>query len=268
MRISCNLGSPDLPQDSKIHKILDIIAPGLDVETQNHYWDAECFGLQNTWLYTSMNHGDQQKVLNMISQSLLEEAYFIEKAGIAFAAKMSLLSESTQERLLYSHFAHQEANHLNLIRPFLESVEYEKSEFTEFMADAVDMGDKQCLTYIVQILLEGYGLRHYKMLASNCNHTVLKVVLDHILNDEAQHYRSGVELFDASKLTKEQTAWIMAKSLRFEIHINKGPIHIINALMQVYGKLHVSEYNQLLKDLKVQEQIDNGLFNFNALKEI
>ncbi len=267
MKISCNLGSPDLPKDHKIYRVLETVSPMMKGSNLKYYWGPECFGLINTPLYTNMSPNDQEKILNMISQSLLEEAYFIEKAGIAFAAKMCLLSETTQEREMYAHFAHQEANHLSMIREFLESDIYETSELLEMFADLIQNGDKQCLTYVIQVLFEGFGLSHYKQLAQNCVDPTLSLAFDLILRDEAQHYRSGMALFDKSGLTEDQTKWISDAEVLFETHIQKGPVHVINALLQVYGKLHLNDYNQLLKDLRVPEQITMGLTVFNRLKE-
>ena len=44
-------------------------------------------------------------ILQLCNLEILEEAYFIEKAGVGYMGKMILLAETTEERMLYGLFA-------------------------------------------------------------------------------------------------------------------------------------------------------------------
>lgn len=266
MIAKCNLRSPNLPLGHKVYKILDAIQAPVNYVHRLYYWGANQYGLQNSRLYKSLSPADQERVLIKVSDRLLEEAYFIEKAGIAFAAKMILLAESTQEREMYSHFASQESRHLSLLRPFLKHDQYKPNEFLEMLVEMIETGDKACLTYVIQVLLEGFGLTHYKHLTAHCLEPTLVTTLNSILKDEAQHYRSGVALYDPKRLTEAQRAWVERAIAKFINYINHGPIRTLNSVLEVVGKIHVTTYRDLLDDISAKEQTNQAIAVFNGLR--
>ena len=74
-------------------------------------WKAEFFGLDQVTAFTTAAPATQRAVVTGCSRAILEEAYFIEKAGVGFAAKMTLLAQDMDERNLYALFAGEEAAH-------------------------------------------------------------------------------------------------------------------------------------------------------------
>lgn len=258
--VKCLLDSPHLPKDHTVHKILRLLSPNVSYVTNTTYWGPGAFFLDKSELYQNLSLVDQDLVLRNITKSLLEEAYFIEKAGIAFAAKMVILSETLEEREMYSHFCHEEANHLTMIEKFLIDRPNPRGNlFLPLLTDLIESGDKQCLTYFIQIVLEGLGLHHYQGLKVGCLEPTLVNVLDLILKDEALHYRSGLALYDPNSLTYKQRVWIGSATSRFRDYVTMGPIRTINSILKVTGKIHIKQYNQLLLDIKAKEQTQAGL---------
>ena len=174
------------------------------------------------------------------------------------------ISDTTQERELYAHFAGQEACHLSLLRPYLDQANYEKSEMLEFITKIIETGDKACLTLIVQVMLEGYGLIHYHQLALNCNDITLSSALNSILKDEAQHYRAGVALFDRNKVTDSQILWIDNAVRDFKDLVSKGPIRVIEAIYDIIGYTP-EELEQLHQDIDSKYQIQHTLDHLDRL---
>ncbi len=264
--IKCNLDSPSLPITHEIYKILRLLEPRYSYTVRPYFWGPEFFCLDKSEIYQNMDLIDQRLVLSKLSDSLLHEAYFVEKAGIAFALKMAVLSETLQERQLYSHFAHEESNHLSMIEKFLLNIpSFKDSTFLNLLIDLIESGDKNCLTYFIQIILEGFGLRHYQNLKVGCLEPSLIEAINHILIDEARHYRSGITLFDPNTLTETQRLWIGTATLRMRNYFTLGPIRVINAILEVTGKIHQNDYNQLLLDIDAKGQTDGSLALLESL---
>ncbi len=264
--VKCNLDSPSLPVDHKIHRILKLLSPEISYVVRPYYWGPETFLLDRSELYRNLSETDQKQVLRLISHSLLEEAYFVEKAGIAFALKMATLSETLEEREMYSHFAHEEANHLSMIEKFfIDKPNHSGNKFLSLLTDLIESGDKESLTYFIQIVLEGFGLHHYKNLKVGCLEPSLIVVVDLILKDEALHYRSGLALFDPNSLTEAQKQWIGIATQRMQDYFALGPIRVINSVLKVAGTVHKTQYDQLLLDIKAKDQVETGLILLNSL---
>ncbi len=264
--IKCNLNSSSLPPGHKIYKVLRLIEPQISYMVRPYFWGPEFFCLDKSEIYQSMDNKDQNLVLSKLSDSLLHEAYFVEKAGIAFALKMAGLSETLQERQLYSHFAHEESNHLSMIEKFLlNTPSFKDSAFLNLLTDLIESGDKACLTYFIQIVLEGFGLHHYQNLKSGCLETSLISTINLILKDEALHYRSGIALFDPKTLTEAQRLWIGTATLRMRDYFTLGPIRVINTILEVAGKIHQNDYNQLLLDISAKEQTNAALDLLDSL---
>ncbi|MGI8504071.1 MAG: hypothetical protein ACR2LR_23495 [Hassallia sp.] len=86
-------------------------------------WDTTHFNLHNVKIFTDATADEQVEILQLCSCGLLEESYFIEKAGMGYMAKMVLLAETTEERMLYALFCADEASHFAQIRQFLPTPE-------------------------------------------------------------------------------------------------------------------------------------------------
>jgi hypothetical protein len=268
VKIDCDLDCPDLSPDHKLHRVLNAanknnVALGQinKLATLDYFWNAEHFSLDDVGIFRDLNQDMKNKVLKRCSQGVLEETYFIEKAGITFAAKMILLGESTQEKMLYSHFASDEAAHLQLIQKYLAELpsHTQHNSFLNLLTEVIETGDKTSLTFIIQIILEGWGLNHYRTLSHGCLDENFKESINIILKDEAQHYRSGVILFDSKLLTSFQKKWVLDVLIRFFQMVQAGPQQVVSNIETVVGHLSRSQRIKIFEELKCENHIQERL---------
>ena len=161
------LGACD--ENSKLHAILRSgLKKNLGTIPQDFnelpLWTAEYFGLHQTQCFQQATILEQKKIIEYASQSLLEEALYIEKSGMVYSAKMALLAESIEERMLYGLFAADETLHYHQVRQFLPADERlaPPNEFHHLLAQVIEEGSRESLVLIIQVVLEGWGLIHYK----------------------------------------------------------------------------------------------------------
>ncbi len=168
--------------------------------SQSIYWSAASLGLDRVQAYRGASPATQARILEDCSYALLREAFAIERAGMAFAAKMVLLADDLESRLLYSQFAAQEAAHYQAIAAYIphEPEDLASDPFLAVLKTAIETGSRMSLTLIIQVFLEGWGLLHYKKLQKDCLDPGLAEELHAILQDEAHHHGSGIALLDIS----------------------------------------------------------------------
>lgn len=124
--VRLGLDMADADSDSEIARIVAShlssrgrAMPDYAGESPGEIWDADYFGLQRVKFFRQANADLQREILEGCARTLLNEAYFIEKSGTAYCAKMILLAESTELRQVYGLIAADEASHLQWIRPWV-----------------------------------------------------------------------------------------------------------------------------------------------------
>jgi hypothetical protein len=229
------------------------------------YWEAESFGLQNVSLFQRAALGQQKAILQGLSLMLLREAFAIERAGMAFAAKMVLLSDDLDARILYSQFAAQEAEHYQMIASHIqgEPSDLDQDPFLGLLKNAIEEGDRMTLTLVIQVLLEGWGLLHYRKLQKDCVSESLSRDLKQILADEAHHHGSGVALFDEARLTNaDHCRRVLQKLLAM---VRMGPVGLLHELSQVLGPLDTQQTMRVMDELNHPEQSSQKLMQLRGI---
>jgi rubrerythrin len=232
------------------------------------YWDATHFGLERVAIFQDASEGEQRAIAQIASQGLLAEAYFVEKAGMGYMAKMLLLAETLEERMLYSLFAAEEATHLAQIRSFFAEAPIGTDDpFLRFLADLLETEDKAILLFIIQVVLEGWGLSHYRSLAKGCCHLELGQLFEQFLQAEARHHGSGLMLFKQIPLsTQSQSAIVEALTLFLRM-VQVGPQRVLDAIAQVKGDLSRSQKVQVLQELETEIQSGARLSYLRSLMQ-
>src|SRR5262249_51873896 len=121
IQIETRLDAPDLGREHELQAVLQsalksrAAAPPSNADPLNAYWPAAHFGLDRVSLFRDASEEEQARILAGCSRDVIAESYFIEKSGMYFAAKMALLAESAQERMLYSLFGADEAVHFDWV---------------------------------------------------------------------------------------------------------------------------------------------------------
>ncbi|OKH34959.1 hypothetical protein NIES2101_38215 [Calothrix sp. HK-06] len=237
----------DIPHVSKEDKLRRILDSALQSKvgkikfsiTDSIYWSAEHFDLDKVDIFAASTLEEQTKILHLCNQTLLEEAYFIEKAGIGYMSKMVMLAETTEERMLYALFSADEVAHLTKISSFLPNPELVSTSnpFLHLLADVAETSDKAVLIFVLQVILEGWGLTHYRNLAKNCINTELKAVLQSFLEDESRHHATGVRLCEQVSIEHQSQKTIIEILASFLQMVQVGPQGVVAAVEQVKGSL-------------------------------
>jgi hypothetical protein len=216
------------------------------------FWPASYFNLDHVSVFRNSDEAEKRAILLGCSHSVLAEAYYIEKCGMYFASKMCLLSESAQERMLYSLFAADEAVHFNWISGFAlaESVKgFESNPFILLLDEVLQKGDRTTLSYIVQVILEGWGISHYHALAKNCLDDGLATVFENVIRDEGRHHAGGLALFNGQRLGVERLkrlADLLAKLLSM---VQAGPQMVVSQIERIKGSLSRAQKTRAFAEL-------------------
>jgi hypothetical protein len=216
------------------------------------FWPASYFNLDQVTVYRNSDETEKRAILLGCSHSVLAEAYYIEKCGMYFASKMCLLSESAQERMLYSLFAADEAVHFNWISGFapVETVKgFEGNPFILLLDDVLQKGDRTTLSYIVQVILEGWGISHYHALAKHCLDDGLSTVFENVIRDEGRHHAGGLALFNGQQLGADvlkRLADLLAQLLSM---VQAGPQMVVSQIERVKGGLSRAQKTRAFAEL-------------------
>lgn len=263
IQIEVELDSQDLRRGHELYAVLNSALKSrgaLPVTRQPQgepFWAAEHFHLDQVSIFREAGRGEQQKIVNGCCRNLLAESYYIEKCGMYFSAKMSLLAKNTQERMLYSMFAADEALHFHWMGMFVSAEEvkdYLQNPFIQLLEGLLQTEQSTTLAYIVQVILEGWGIHHYRALAKNCLNAELKKVFENILQDEARHHASGLILFNEQRLTDPQIEHIAAILARFFQMVQSGPQMIVAQLEAVTGPLSGAQKTRVFEELNCQSE--------------
>lgn len=230
-------------------------------------WRPEFFNLHQSSVFKKANAEEQHKIVQSSSRALLEEALFIEQYGMAFAAKMSLLAQTVEERMLYGLFAADETAHYFQISQYLpnQGQDAQPSDFHRLLSNLIEEGDRHSLVFIIQVVLEGWGLTHYRTLAQGVQSEDFAAVLKGIVRDEARHHGSGVVLCRERPLPEASRKYIESVLSTFLSMVQNGPQAVISAVDKHTGGLNRAEKIQLFKELDGQAKSQQRL---NILKSL
>jgi hypothetical protein len=265
------LDLPNLGKDEKVSKVLGAaLGCGFDVtqrrasgfpqgrrkgrkeEVKEYFWGAEYFNLDRVGVFQAANEEEKREILRLCSQGLLAETYLVEKAGIGYMAKMTLLAESTEERMVYALFSADEAKHLAEVDLFYEPKELPNDVFSEFLTSFLQCEDKAVLLFVVQVILEGWGLSHYRSLAKNCLDENLSQMYAGFLEAEARHHAMGVTSF-VPYCESIETQEAIAQALSIFLHLVRvGPVSVVSAIECVKSGLSMAERIEVFQQLDTE----------------
>lgn len=274
IQIETRLDAPDLREGHDLYAVLQSALKSrtadqpLNTNTLETYWPAAHFGLDRVAVFRDASREAQARILAGCSRDLLAESYFIEKSGMYFAARMSLVAESAQERMLYSLFAADEAVHFSWITRYAarESVAgYLDNAFIRLLDEILQSADKPALTCIVQVVLEGWGISHYHALLRDCLDADLRAVFEKIIKDEARHHASGVILFNTQQPTANQLTAIIDMLRRLLLMVQIGPQAVVAQIECVKGHLSRARRERVFAELDCERETAKKLETIKSL---
>ncbi len=257
LELSQTLLAPDLAADHKIHTLLNAALSKLTVsqptaDIPNILWGEKRFGYEKSSHFQKLKPQHKEEILGKLTQLNLSLSYWIEKSGHNYGAKMILLSDTLQEKSLYALFAAEEAIHLREFQNFMNfNPEWDTHQhpMLEFLSKVIADGEKPTLVFVVQVLLEGFGMGHYNSLREDCLHPGLKETYSRILRDEAAHHGAGLILApgaDTSASTRDQ----IFEYTRAFIHSLQSASWPVKIMEEVSGVLSNDEKAKFLEEIQ------------------
>jgi hypothetical protein len=214
-------------------------------------WEPSQFGLDKVAYYHDAGEDDRRAMLALCARRVLEEAYFIEKSGLAYTGKMILLSETTEERMLYALFGADEASHLRAIGSWLPDAHPTRADdqFLSLLSELIESGQRDTLVFVIQVVLEGWGITHYGDIARACKSDGLRQTLLAIVKDEARHHGSGVQLWAARAVSPAVIEEVVEVLARFLGMVRVGPVGVLSVIERVADGLTRAQRLQVLREL-------------------
>ncbi|MEO0605513.1 MAG: ferritin-like domain-containing protein [Myxococcota bacterium] len=264
MKVDAGYG---LPFDSgPLQGLLDKRLPAHGLPEPVHLdavWAPGFFALDAVPAYRDASEATRRAILGDCARGTLLEAYFIEKAGVSYAAKMILLAPTAEERSLYAMFAAEEAAHLDAMRaalgPSAEDADWQSDPFLGWLRSIVERADRPTSQLVVQLVLEGWGLRHYASMRDACHDEALRGVFDRIVADEAAHHGSAVQLLRCATLdaaTVDHAVDLLADLLAM---VKAGPAMVVSALERGLGGFTTHQREQTSEHLQSDRHVAHRL---------
>ena len=218
-------------------------------------WDLPGFGLDQVQIVRAADPERQLALCRSLASQRLLEAWQIEKAGMSFAAKMSLLAESLSEQRLYVLFGAEEASHFHAIDQMLAQPAPEAADpFIELLREIIVSAERRPLQLLIQVVLEGWGIEHYALMARSCLDPALKLVLGRILADEAGHHGSGLSLFQAAELSPAESDYIVTTLRQFLKLVAIGPVGMLATIETEIAPLSTRARHEVLEQLDARAE--------------
>jgi rubrerythrin len=232
---------PAMSEDKKdFLNLLDLTAKvhgelRLQYSPENPFWGETFFRLDKSSFWKTLPEHEQNKILHDLSSQILQEAFFIENAGMAYSAKMNLLAQTKEERQFYCFVAEEETKHLRMIESlsnFDKSVDAIPS-FARLIGNIIDNASAPASLLLIQILLEGWGLNYYKSLQKESRDQVASGVFKAILKDEIRHHSAGVILFSSYHIVPESVVKEFQSYLHSVVEmVSIGPLRVTRSIFE------------------------------------
>ncbi len=217
-------------------------------------WGEEFFHLKSATVWKSLTDEDQRIILINLGQKILQEAYFIENAGMAYAGKMNLAAKTKEEREFFCFVGEEEARHLRMVEAlssFPTSLDTIPS-FALLIGEIIQEAGKVSHLLLIQILLEGWGLNYYKSLQKMSLDENVSNVFKAILKDEIRHHSAGVILFNTHKnqtgMSKEDADEFLSYLERIAFMVKIGPYSACEEIFSRYPSATKSELKVFLEE--------------------
>lgn len=181
------------------------------VKLEKPVFDEFYYRMSGTTWWGKASSDQKEQYLWERNKYKLTESVLVENFGFTFNSKLMLLEEDLEIKSLHANFAFDEVAHLNMILPFLffnpKGLEKSNPLLLE-VGRCIELGDPAALNFMVQVVLEGFGLAHYTGLASACNHPEMKKVFESIIKDEAFHHGGGTLSLNKKVMNKESGEFV------------------------------------------------------------
>lgn len=219
-------------------------------------WGEAFFHLENSKIWKSLPEDSKNKVLISLGHKILQEAYFIETAGMAYAARMNLAAKTKEERQFYCFVGEEEAKHLRMVEALanFDTSLNNIPSFALLIAEIIQEAKRPSHLLLIQILLEGWGLNYYKSLQKSAQDENVATVFKAILKDEIRHHSAGVILFNELKSKAGMNASDVEEFLnyieRISFMVKIGPWSVCDEVFRHIERPTQQMLSDFLKEIK------------------
>jgi hypothetical protein len=226
------------------------------VKTGTVYWNANYLGFDRVNIFKNMRPCEQTDVLQLCSWELLEEVYWLEKAGVSYMSKMVSLTDSTEEQMLYALFSSDEVSHLAQISRFLPVLPpmCGDKKMLNLLTHIGKNQNKQVLLFVLQVVLKGWSLAHYRSLARDCQNSELSFLLLGFLQAESRHHDIGMRLFHRLSLTASSQEEITEILINLLQTMQLRSQRLVKAIEKVKGELSLQQKQEIFEQLDIENQ--------------
>ena len=203
-------------------------------------WEAGTFHLDRVPAFRQASAGIKDAVLAACAHNLLAEAWCVEQRGISYCSAMARQAESNAERDLFTGIGADETQHAAWLAPWLLRPP-ETDPFNRFIDGLLEAGTPRTLSFLLQVVLEGFGITHYRSLAAGCRDAALAQTLRRLVLDEALHHAGGLLVFQPHRLTAAECRFLADGAHAFLQMIRVGPQAVVGALARQVGVCAIGE---------------------------
>jgi len=246
---------PQAPSELR-HRLQRLINQSLEMAPAEKktlpVWRADFFDVETSPFWLNLNASQKSYFLSSMSKALLKEAISIEHAGIAYANKMAILSETQEEREYYTTVANEELSHLYLLQPYFQfQVDIEAPEFSQLIAHFVENESKRDAIILIQVLLEGWGIHHYQALLAGTDNHELKEAFSKIVFDEVRHHGGGIILSQSYGINLSAD---LVKNIQSVIDaVRVGPFQVAVLLADLNRLSSIPEITEMLRSIQAEQ---------------
>lgn len=192
-------------------------------------WNSAAFGLDCVSAFQQASDAGQEAVLRDCGHNVLAESSSVERTGIRYCAAMAQWAESSEERELFERIGADEAQHAEWLAQWLPEPP-PADPFNRFIGGLLDTGTAQPLAYLLQVMLEGFGITHYQSLTIGCRDVALGSTLRRLAVDEALHYGGALLVFKAERMNAAERRFVADGAYAFLQMFRVGPQAVVAAL--------------------------------------
>ncbi|QNM94776.1 ferritin-like domain-containing protein [Chitinimonas koreensis] len=206
-------------------------------------WPAAFFRLDRSAWWPGADAAGRAALLSRCAAGLLVEALGIERTAMDYCAGRVLASADPLEKQVYAFTAADEARHYHWLATLAGDAlcAAPPDAFTRFLQRLVAEGSPHAQSYLLQVILEGWGIHHYQRLAAHATDARLAAAMAGIAQDEALHYAAGVAHFDAGRLDAADRALVRAALAELCTMLACGPLAVLGALETAAGGFGAAE---------------------------
>ena len=161
---------------------------------------------------------------------------------------MAQWAESIEEREMFERIGEDEAQHAEWLAQWLPEPP-PADPFNRFIGGLVDAGTAQPLAFLLQVMLEGFGITHYQSLTVGCRDASLASTMRQLALDEALHYGGALLVFKPERMSNAKRRFLAEGAYAFLQMFRVGPQAVVAAVARAINPQSRGELERMFSAL-------------------